>query len=303
MFKNPKSSITQCGREITDQELDLILETVKMFPKLSQTDLAETICEHLGWYTASGRYKREACLKLMKKLEAGGALKLPEKRGYSVSNQPGILLTARTAPSYSAVESNLGELEPINLEVAAGKETTKLFNEYLYRYHYLRYKQPFGCYLRYFIKCERGLLGCVLFSGAAKSLGSRDRWIGWTDGQRLLNLGWVINNNRFLIFPWVKVKNLSSHVLGKVAKCIGNDWYNLWGYSPVLMETFVDPRHHEGSCYKAAGWEYLGMTTGEGLVRKGKNYRTTPKKIFVKSLVDNFRQLLCSKGLVGRREI
>ena len=157
MLMHLKSSITQCGREITDQELDLILETVKMFPKLSQRDLAETICEHLGWYTASGRYKREACLKLLKKLEAGRALKLPEKLGYLVPDWPCIVITARTDPSCSAVESNLGELKPINLEVASGKETTKLFNEYLYRYHYLRYKQPFGCYLRYFIKCERGL--------------------------------------------------------------------------------------------------------------------------------------------------
>lgn len=301
MPKNLKSSIIQCGREISDQELDLILLTVKMFQKLSQRNLAETICEHLGWYTASGSYKQEACLKLLKKLEAGGTLKLPEKRRRTVPVRPGIGLTAGTNPC-SAIESNLRELEPISLEVAVGKERTKLFNEYLYRYHYLRYKPPFGCYLRYFIKYERGLLGCVLFSGAAKALGARDRWIGWTDEQRLLNLGWVINNNRFLIFPWVKVKNLSSHVFGKIARCICEDWYNLWGYRPVLMETFVDPRH-EGSCYKAAGWEYLGMTTGEGLVRKGKRYRTTPKKIFVKPLIDNFRQLLCSKGLVGRREI
>jgi len=100
----------------------------------------------------------------------------------------------------------------------------------------------------------------------------------------------------------VRVKNLSSHVLGKVAKCIGDDWYNSWGYRPVLMETFVDPQY-EGSSYKAAGWTYLGMTTGEGLVRKGKIYRTTPKKIFVKPFIDNFRQLLCSKGLVGKREL
>jgi len=67
-----------------------------------------------------------------------------------------------------------------------------------------------------------------------------------------------------------------------------------WGYRPVLLETFVDPRH-EGSCYKAAGWEALGMTSGEGLVRPGERYSTTPKRIFVKPWCPEFRSLLCSE--------
>ena len=68
----------------------------------------------------------------------------------------------------------------------------------------------------------------------------------------------------------------------------------------MLMETFVDPEHREGSCYKATGWQYVGMTTGEGLVREGKSYHTSPKKIFMKPLVEEFRRLLCSEQLVGR---
>ena len=64
----------------------------------------------------------------------------------------------------------------------------------------------------------------------------------------------------------------------------------------------MDPRHYEGICYKASGWEYLGMTTGEGLVRPGKNYSTTPKKIFVKPLSEQFREILCSENLRGRIE-
>ena len=43
-------------------------------------------------------------------------------------------------------------------------------------------------------------MGCILFAGAAKSLGARDRWIGWTYERRLRNLAWVINKSRFLIF-------------------------------------------------------------------------------------------------------
>ena len=69
---------------------------------------------------------------------------------------------------------------------------------------------------------------------------------------------------------------------------------------PDFVETFVDPQHYRGSCYKAANWRYLGMTTGLGLVRKDKSYRTSAKKIFVKPLVKEYRQLLCCEDLVGR---
>ncbi|MCK4620061.1 MAG: DUF4338 domain-containing protein, partial [Desulfobacterales bacterium] len=58
--------------------------------------------------------------------------------------------------------------------------------------------------------------------------------------------------------------------------------------------------HYQGICYKAANWQCLGMTTGQGLVRKGKRYTTSPKKIFIKPLVKNYRDLLCSEELVGR---
>jgi len=172
----------------------------------------------------------------------------------------------------------------VSVEVVKGKETTGLWNEYVSRYHYLGYKKPFGYVLRYFIVSEQGFLGCLMFAGASKALADRDRWIGWTQIQRLRNLAWVINNSRFLIFPWVQVKNLASHILGLVARRVKEDWQERWGYSPVLAETFVDPQYYEGICYKAANWQYLGMTTGEGLVRKGRTYTTTSKKIFVKPL-------------------
>ncbi|MCP4390704.1 MAG: DUF4338 domain-containing protein, partial [Gammaproteobacteria bacterium] len=49
-----------------------------------------------------------------------------------------------------------------------------------------------------------------------------------------------------------------------------------------------------GSCYRAAGWTCLGHTSGRGLRRAGKRYRTTPKLIFTKPLQADFRRLLCS---------
>ncbi|MBA7628816.1 ISNCY family transposase ISAcif1 [subsurface metagenome] len=295
MIEREHPATIQCGRLITERELDQIRETVELFPQLARSELAETICEHLEWFTAGGTGKVDACLKLLQKLEAAGRLKLSEKQKAQGNKMPArrVALTAQTDPR-PEIASLLKELGVVELQVVKEKEERALWNEYVERYHPLHYKKPFGYRLRYFIDCKQGSLGCLLFSGAAKALGARDSWIGWTEEQRLRNQAWVINNSRFLIFPWVKVKNLSSHVLGQLARRIAEDWDRRWGYRPVLIETFVDPQHREGSCYKAAGWQYLGMTTGEGLVREGKIYTTSPKMIFVKPLVKEFQSLLCS---------
>jgi hypothetical protein len=151
-----------------------------------------------------------------------------------------------------------------------------LWNRYVERYHPLGYKKPFGYFARYFIESAEHRLGCILLSGAAKALRARERWIGWNDRQRLANLPSVANNSRFLIFPLVEVANLASHVLGQLARQVGTDWEARWGYRPLLLESFVDPTCFRGSCYRAAGWTLLGRTSGEGLVRPGKQYRTRP---------------------------
>lgn len=304
MVQTESSSVIQCGRIITNQDFDIIKQTVNLFPRLSRSELAATICEHLGWFTASGSCKLDACLKLLKKLGSQGLIALPEQRMQARPRRShsSILWTARTQPKQDIV-GTLRDVEPVMLEIAADKEAVGLWNEYMSRHHYLGYKRPFGFRLRYFIRCERGILGCILFAGAAKSLKLRDRWIGWTEQQRLRNLAWVINNARFLIFPWVRLRYLASHVLGQIARRIASDWRDRWGYRPVLLETFVDPHHYRGSCYRAANWPYLGMTTGQGLIREGRSYTTCAKKIFVKPLAKNFQSLLCSDQLAGRKAL
>ena len=112
----------------------------------------------------------------------------------------------------------------------------------------------------------------------------------------------MVNNSRFLLFPWLEVANLASHVLGQLARRVGEDWEVRWGYRPLLLETFVDPAHFQGSCYRGAGWALLGRTRGEGLVRPGKHYQTRPKLIFAKPLQADFRALLCAERLKGRSQ-
>lgn len=289
----------QCGREITAEDIEHIKEVVKLCSGLSLGELAHTICEHWEWVTASGGYKVQACRKLLAKLGKQGELSLPAKRPGGSPKHRRPIWTERTAPRQE-MTGPLADVKPVTLEMVSGRKAKGQWNEYVDRYHYLGYQRPFGCRVRYFVVCDRGPLGCVLLAGAAKSLGVRDDWIGWSERQRLNNLPWVINNTRFLIFPWVQIRHLASHVLGQLARRVRNDWEQRWGYGPVLMETFVDPTRYRGISYQAAGWNLLGRTTGEGLRRPGRSYQTTPKLLYVRPLVHDFRDQLCSDYLKGR---
>jgi hypothetical protein len=298
-----KSEFTfkQSQRVITAEEVKMIQQTFKRFPALSLSELAGTVCEHLNWLTASGLPKETACKQLFNQMEAQGLIRLPTRRSVGGVSKPPPKKTSRTEPQ-PLFEVPLKEIAPIEITPVADLADKNLWNEYIERHHPLGYKKPTGFSLRYFIRAREHYLGCILLSGAALALAPRDGWIGWSAEQRRANLSWIVNNSRYLIFPWVKVPHLASHVLGQLARRVADDWEELWGFRPLLLETFVDPAFFSGVCYKAAGWELLGETTGRGLIKPGKSYKTSPKLIYVKPLSPHYQSLLCSK-LQGRTEL
>ncbi len=306
MSPNENATLWQGDREILSEDIAYIRTFAQRFPGLSRKELTYTLCEHLDWLTPAGRPKFDACAKLLARLAEAGQLQLPSLQRHKSHPGPQSYAprrpSARTDPSV-LIEQSLSELDPVRLRLVSDPQEEGLWNEYVERYHPLGYKKPFGYPMRYFLDSGAHRLGCILLSGPAKALTARDRWIGWEDRQRLKNLPWLLNNSRFLIFPWVEVANLASHVLGQLARRVGDDWHRRWGYRPLLLETFVDPAHFHGGCYRAAGWELLGRTTGEGLVRPGKQYQTSPKLIFAKPLQADFRRLLCSNRLKGTTEL
>ncbi len=301
MLQGEELSLWQSNREIGAQDIAYIRSFIKRWPRLTRTELTYTLCEHLGWLTLAGGPKYNACTKLLARLEARGEIVLPARStrgGAQVSRPRTPMQVARGEP----VQCSLAELAPVRLRLLSDADDVARCNAYLGQFHPLGYRKPFGFWARYRIESAAFPLGYALFCGAAKALEPRDRWIGWGTRQRLSNLPWVVNNNRFLIYPWVRVENLASHVLGQLAGRLADDWRARWGFEPLLMESFVDPAYYRGSCYRAAGWQFLGHTSGRGLRRPGKHYRSSPKLIFVKPLQRQFRELLCSDQLQRRHE-
>jgi hypothetical protein len=129
----------------------------------------------------------------------------------------------------------------------------------------------------------------------------RDQFIGWSDEVRERNLPLVVNNSRFLIFPWTRIPHLASHVLAQAARQLARDWQSRYSVEPVLMETLVDPTRYRGTCYRAANWMEVGTTQGRGRVDRAHRAEVVPKRLFLLPLHRHWRQRLCGlSGYPGR---
>lgn len=277
------------GRTLRKQQITDIQTTVKNFPALSRRELAHTICEHLKWTTPRGIDKIQTCLNAMDEMELRGIISLPSKIKQKKKVQKKIQWSDRTNEA-PLIDCALNELMPISLQVVTEKEEAEQWNEFVDRYHYLSYRRPIGSYLRYYIIDRNGRkLGCLLFSFASVTLPCRDEWIGWSAQHRQKHLNLVINNNRFLIFPWVNVKHLASKALSYAVRQIGDDWEAHHGYRPVLVETFVDPTKYTGTCYKASNWQHIGKSAGCASTNEAE------KDVYVYPLDPDAREALMDK--------
>jgi len=292
----PISSETFCGQVVSKNQVSEIVEIVAMFPKLTRAELANTICELFSWKRPTGKLKTVECRQFLERLDARGIIQLPASREQYAKRTKTNIHRTKQSDTQATISVKLRQLSPIVLTRVKTKEQRQLWYEYIDRYHYLGYQLPFGAQLRYFIKSgttDAVTLGCFQFSSPAWKMAARDRWIGWRDEQRKGNLQKIINNSRFLLFPWVQVKNLASSVLALAVRTVADDWQDCYGYRPVLMETLVDQRRFKGTCYKAANWIHLGATTGRGRMdRENKRKGMAVKEIYVYPLSNLFRQEL-----------
>jgi hypothetical protein len=285
-----------CGRTLNGDEVDQIKEIVSTCKGISRTELANTVCELFDWKRPTGRLKTVECRQFLEHLQAQGVLDLPDRK---VGRPKGVKVTVKRTDqgqSPGIITGNVNDFRPLRLRKVTTKTQRERWYEYVDRYHYLGYQLPFGAQLRYFIESGNGenlILGCLQFSSPAWKMAKRDRWIGWSAEQRQRNLQKVVNNSRFLILPWVKVKNLASSVLALASRSVSKDWQSCYGYRPVVIETLVDKSRFAGTCYKAANFIYVGTTTGRGRMdREHASHGRSPKDIYVYPLSFRFRQEL-----------
>lgn len=184
-------------------------------------------------------------------------------------------------------------LQKVTIRLLADDEVGQ-FNYYLETEHYLESSRYAGQALRYVAEVAGEWVALLTFSAPALHLKARERWIGWSPRQRARRLGLVANNSRFLVLAErQRYPNLASRVLGLVLRRLSADWQERWGHPVLVVESFVDESLYRGTCYRACGFQAVGLTEGFG--RASRDFYEAhgqPKQLYLRELRPRARQLL-----------
>jgi hypothetical protein len=291
------------GRTVTQADIVFIRELIAKNPSLSRRKLSAELCRAWNWVQPNGQLKDMVCRGLMLQLHRQGQIELPAKRQETLNPLAKPLAQRRKplldedAVDRSCLEGRLSDIQPIEFRQVRGKGSdAKLFNGLIEHYHYLGYTHPVGEQMKYLVFGGERPVACFCFSSAPRHLGPRDRYIGWTAELRRRNVHLVAYNSRYLIFPWVNVRYLASHLLSRVVKILSADWERIYHHPVHFIETFVNTPRYKGTCYRAANWVYMGKTTGRGKDDQTNKPNRPVKEVLGYPLVKKFREKLCEVG-------
>lgn len=260
------------GKNFTQEEISKIKKISDQHWNDGRSKISRVICETIHWYQPNLRLKDVACREALRKMEEKGVVKLPPKKIH-VPKRKIKKLHAKDVGFKEPKKLIIGKLRKTNkihFELAETPEEQKLWQYLIQEYHYLGYKQIVGRYLKYLVCLDMELVALLGFGDGIYHHNLRDKWLGWNKEMQEKNRHLIIDNVRFLILPWVRVKNLASRILSLSARIVPEDWNDKYGYTPLFLETFVDRNKFIGTSYKAANWICLGETKGKG--RSGDKY-------------------------------
>jgi len=252
------------GRIVTVADLQRIRALLAAHPDLSRRAFSQRLCEHWDWRQPNGALRDMVARSLLLALHRGGHIALPPVRQQPPNNA---IARRRPAPvqlDTAPVAGTLRALQPLDLVAVRRTPQEGLYDRLIAQYHYLGPAHGVGEQVKYLAVAQGRPLACLGFASAPRHLAPRDRFIGWSPAVRRAHVHELAYNTRFLILPWVRVPHLASHLLGAIARRIAADWQALYGHPVHYLETFVDPARFAGTCYRAANWRVLGLTTGRG---------------------------------------
>ena len=284
------------NRKLRESDLTVIGSLLQTEGALGRSHLSRRLCQLWDWRQPNGAFREIACRDLLRQLERRGLIELPpalhaaRKAGYKNRSEAPLVCTDPIQISAKEIRAGL------RVEVVATRAQRHLLRDLLAAYHYLGCRPPAGPSLGYLAFWQGRPLGGVRFGPAAWKVAARDTFVGWSPEQRRRGLSQLVNNDRFLILPWVKVPHLASLLLGLVCRRLAGDWWRVYRQALVLAETFVDSERFAGTCYRAANWACLGLSRGRGRNDRENKGGQSRKAVWIYPLRPDFRAPLLEEA-------
>jgi hypothetical protein len=283
------------GKAVTAKDIGFIKRLIEDNPNDSRRALSVKLCREWNWVQANGAYRDMVCRGLMLLLHRSGHIELPSRK-----LKPNNPFVNRKKPlkveiDQTPINCSLAGLGRLEIRQVRNTQDEALFNSLIECHHYLGYCHPVGEQLKYIIYADKRPIACFAWSSAPRHIGCRDRFIGWTQQDRGRHLHFMAYNSRFLLVPWVRVRHLASHLLGRMVRVLSRDWESVYHHPVLFLETFVDTERFGGTCYKAAGWRFLGHTTGRGKNDQTFKQNRSIKAVWGYPLVKNFRERMTAQ--------
>ena len=247
------------GRDLCAVDVALVRATIAAHYARGRSFIAQVLCEHWAWRQPNGAYKGFAARDLLLRLEVAGHVTLPPRKAvknnraeprfdriprYADTPLSGrVEITLRPgswrSPARSAIFGLPGASLPLPGASPAGRGTPQA------------------------VGVHRGASGGVLGVGERGLEEWATRAVDRLEPRaKARAVPLRTNNVRFLLLPWVRVEHLASKVLGMSARGLSTVRQARYGHPLVLAETFVDLGRFQGTCYRAANWQYRAPPEG-----------------------------------------
>ncbi len=276
------------GREISEADIVEVRKLIEKYGKQGRSYISMKLSEHWQWKQSNGRLKDRACRSILQGLYERGHIKLPESKRPSFRKEENRLESV--VLDTTGIRGEIDEFLPLRIKTVTDRESVRLWKYVNRMYHYLGYRVLVGQNIRYLVYSRDRLVAALGWQSAVERLYCRDLAIGWNVQERREALNRVLNNSRFLIMPWVEVKNIASHILSRSIRQLKKDWVEKYGIQLWFLETFIDPSRFPGTCYQAANWVKIGNTKGFRKKQKGFIYHGESKEVYFYVLDPHGRQ-------------
>jgi len=164
-----------CGRDFHPSEIAQIRRLIGEDPNRTRAELSRLTCRVLAWYKPDGGLKDMSARVAMLRMQEDGLIELPPPRRKRPDAT--VTITSQTDPGQPICKPARA-LMPLVLRRVHNKQDSRLWNEYIHRYHYLGHKPLPGAQIRYILFSQEQPIALLGFGAAAWQTAPRDHYIG-----------------------------------------------------------------------------------------------------------------------------